>query len=151
MSFKSLLLLFAVAISSCNGFVVSPSRPSFVAKDALTPISLTTNTETTQESSSTMLFSKTQLNYRNQDDEDFLYTDNNVVLNPAPTVAPKVTPKKIYLPHASQDCAQRKKAERMMDAEILLGRFAMMTAIVMLGTEVVVGTSLPDQIANFLN
>lgn len=99
-----------------------------------------------------MLYSsKTQLQFRRQDDDEYLYTDTTIAAGAAalnPTVA---APSKIFLPQASQDFAQRKKVEELMDAEMVLGRLAMVAAIVMFSNEVVSGTSLPEQIASFLN
>lgn len=52
-----------------------------------------------------------------------------------------------FLPRAEQE---RKRAEQGVDVEIMTGRVAMVAAILMFGTEVVSGTSLPDQITGLM-
>lgn len=97
------------------------------------------------EASTTMLFSKTRLQYRNQDEDEFLYTDSAVVLS---ETSKQRIPKAIFLPRLAQD---KKRAEQMMDAEIITGRIAMAASIVMISAELVAGTSLPQQIVNILH
>ena len=93
-----------------------------------------------------MLFSTTKLQYRNQDEEDSLYTDSTTnVLDSALKVSyPETRP--AFLPRK-----EKRRAEQMMDAEMVLGRIAMITSSVAIVAEVVSGTSLPDQITNFLS
>jgi hypothetical protein len=98
----------------------------------------------------TMLYSKTQLQFRSQDEDDYLYTDTTAVAAP-PAAVVVAAPRKIFLPQASQDFAQRQKVEELYDAEMVIGRLAMVAAIVMFSNELVSGTSLPEQISNFLN
>lgn len=108
-----------------------------------------TTTSNNEQESSTILFSKTQLQYRNQDEEDFLYTDNTVAMEAASTSV--AAPRKIFLPQAALESAEKKKVAEMMDTELIVGRVAMVSAIIMLTTEVMAGTSLPQQISNLLN
>jgi hypothetical protein len=126
-SFQTLVILFAGLVSSASAFVVSPNP---VSSGILVPM-----TGYQVSSSSTALFSKTRLNYRENDEEDRLYVDNAVVL-PA-------KPAGIYLPRRSSD-----QMQLMDDAEMIVGRIAMVAALIMFGTELVVGTSLVDQITN---
>jgi hypothetical protein len=100
---------------------------------------------TGEEPSTTMLFSKTRLQYRNQDEDEFLYTDSAVVVS---ETSKQHIPPAIFLPRLAQD---KKRAEQMMDAEIILGRIAMAASIVMISAELIAGTSLPQQIVNVLH
>ena len=136
MSLKSILLLTA-AFCSANAFVVSSARPQF----GVTPMTIGGKCEET----STMLFSTTKLQYRNQDEEDSLYTDSTTVLDSALKVSyPETRP--AFLPRK-----EKRRAEQMMDAEMVLGRIAMIASSVAIVAEVVTGTSLPEQITNFLS
>jgi hypothetical protein len=99
--------------------------------------------------SSTILHSKTRLQYRNQDEDDILYTDSNdsafaaSLLNDSRKI-----PESIFLPRLSQN---KRRAEQLLDAELIIGRIAMMASIVMISSDILAGTSLPDQIYNLLH
>lgn len=99
--------------------------------------------------SSTILHSKTRLQYRNQDEDDILYTDSNDTAFAATLLTDsRKIPKSIFLPRLSQD---KRRADQLMDAELIIGRIAMMASIVMISSEILAGTSLPDQIYNLLH
>lgn len=108
-------------------------------------ITKTASTETT-----TTLFSKTRLQYKNQDEVDeYLYVDNTLS-EMSPLVADVVEIQRsspAFLPRAEQD---RKRADQIMDAEMMVGRTAMVAAVFLFGTELLTGSSLPDQISNFV-
>lgn len=97
-----------------------------------------------------MLFSKTKLQYKNQDEDEYLYVDTTLALGPTvPVQVDSIVPvvdtrsTSAFLPRAEQD---RKKAEQIMDAEMMIGRIAMVSALFMFGTELMSGSSLPEQI-----
>ena len=139
MYIKSILLIF-VSLGSANAFAVSPSQ--YGIRENRSPMTVRIAGD---EASTTMLFSKTRLQYRNQDEDEFLYTDSAVVLS---ETSKQRIPKAIFLPRLAQD---KKRAEQMMDAEIITGRIAMAASIVMISAELVAGTSLPQQIVNILH
>lgn len=131
------LLLIVVGACSADAFVVSSSRTHC-------RVSAEQSTMTTE--SVTVLHSKTRLQYRNQDEDDILYTESADATAAASLLNdPSKIPKAIFLPRLSQN---KRRTEQMMDTEIILGRIAMMASIVMISAELSAGTSLPDQIYN---
>ena len=140
MSIKSIIIILAT-LGSANAFAFSASPSQF---------GIRANTQMTtyikcEEPSPTTLFSKTRLQYRNQDDDEFLYTDSAVIASES---FKQQIPQAIFLPRLAQD---KKRAEQMMDAEMILGRIAMAASIVLISAELVAGTSLPQQIINVLH
>ncbi|KAI2496527.1 hypothetical protein MHU86_17969 [Fragilaria crotonensis] len=147
MYMKTLLLIIS-GICSTNAFVVSTSRSHFGvrarANQGIVPMTIESPTD-----SSTILHSKTRLQYRNQDEDDILYTDSNDTAFAATLLTDsRKIPKSIFLPRLSQD---KRRADQLMDAELIIGRIAMMASIVMISSEILAGTSLPDQIYNLLH
>jgi hypothetical protein len=140
MSIKNILILFA-ALGSTNAFAVSPSRSQGGIRANTFAM---TERVTCEDPSTTALFSKTRLQYRNQDEDQFLYTDSAVIVS---EISKQNIPQAIFLPRLGQD---RKRAEQILDAEMILGRIAMAASIVMISAELFAGTSLPQQIVNVL-
>lgn len=91
--------------------------------------------------SSTALFSNTRLNYRNTQDHEDSFTDQSVYVE-----ASRVIPT-YALPSKTNASKEAQRAGNMLDAEILVGRLAMVAAVVLIGTELVSGVSLPEQIS----
>ena len=137
MSAKSLLLIILASLSSSSAFLV-PTAPSHFGVLRMT------------KESCTQLCSKTKLQYRNQAEDDSLYfTDSSEAIANSLQERSNQVPPSMFLPRQSQRNASR--IEVMMDAEMFLGRIAMMASIIMISLEVCVGISLPDQIYNLFD
>lgn len=141
MSIKS-IIIFIAALESAIAFAVSSSPFHFGIQ---ANISLRSTRGGWEEPSLTTLFSKTRLQYRNHDEDEFLYMSNGVI--ESETFKQNI-PQAIFLPRPALD---KKRAEQMMNTEMILGRIAMASSIVMISAELVVGTSLPQQIVNVLH
>ncbi len=141
MSIKSIIIILA-ALGPANAFAFSALPPQFGVPVNTSPMTTYVKCE---EPSPTTLFSKTRLQYRNQDDDEFLYTDSAVIVSDS---FKQQIPLDIFLPRLAQD---KKRAEQMMDAEMILGRIAMAASIVLISAELVAGTSLPQQVINVLH
>mmetsp|Transcript_16285 Transcript_16285/g.24637 ORF Transcript_16285/g.24637 Transcript_16285/m.24637 type:complete len:126 (+) Transcript_16285:141-518(+) len=87
--------------------------------------------------SDTALFSTTRLHYRDHD--DILVYENAEVIEQVWQEKPA------FLPRHSQESTQQKKLENLLDAEMIIGRIAMLASIVLLSAEVVGGKSILEQ------
>ena len=92
----------------------------------------------------------TTLFYKDDDDEHMnaFVTTNSGSLH-RPRASKQVQAKTIYLPRHSDGntgIAQR----YLSQAELLVGRVAMLAAVLLLGVEVTTGMSLPDQLTHML-
>jgi hypothetical protein len=83
---------------------------------------------------------KDPLYYTTDEPQDYVPTNTiNVRKPPSPD---------IYLPRHSSKAQEARIA--MYNAELILGRLAMIAAIVLFGAELTTGTSLPDQLAHMV-
>jgi hypothetical protein len=80
------------------------------------------------------------LYYKNDEPQDCVPTNTiNLRKPPSPD---------IYLPRHSSKAQEARIA--MHNAELILGRLAMIAAIVLFGVELLTGTSLPDQLYHMI-
>lgn len=122
----------AVASTTVDAFSVSPQH-----------VAATHNPMTAASSA----ISTTQLNYQEGDEADHLFVDYDMI-SPLQKPQTKNSVPTIELPRHSVDTYRA--PTQMLDAEMLLGRTAMIGAILMIGTEVLTGASLPEQIVRML-
>lgn len=81
------------------------------------------------------------LYYKNNEPQDYVQTNT---INVRKSLSPD-----IYLPRRSD--AQANEARiAMYNAELMLGRVAMLASLVLFGVEITTGTSLPDQLAHLI-
>ena len=123
-SFNATILLLLTALSSSQAFSVT-TLPTVTTNAAIT--------------SPTALFSRTRLNFKNTDDHEDKFTDQSVYAQVTAAIPSYALPTKTH--------ASKVRAQNMLDAEISVGRVAMVAAVVLFGTELVCGTSLPEQLA----
>mmetsp|Transcript_26725 Transcript_26725/g.37894 ORF Transcript_26725/g.37894 Transcript_26725/m.37894 type:complete len:85 (-) Transcript_26725:194-448(-) len=59
-------------------------------------------------------------------------------------------PSQAELPRRVADSANTTKQSKLLDIEMLNGRIAMIAAVLMMGNEMMMGTSIPEQLERFL-
>lgn len=136
-SYKHIILFF-VSVYSASAFVPSQRGSRVVGSPERRSVSSALGAATTD----TTLFYK---DHPHEDLSSFATTDT-VNINREVQDRPPSTRPEFYLPRHSDENAV--KAHVLLgDAELMLGRFAMVAAILFLGVEIMTGTSLPDQLA----
>eukprot|EP00542_Grammatophora_oceanica_P016198 CAMPEP_0194046910 /NCGR_PEP_ID=MMETSP0009_2-20130614/22932_1 /TAXON_ID=210454 /ORGANISM="Grammatophora oceanica, Strain CCMP 410" /LENGTH=147 /DNA_ID=CAMNT_0038692377 /DNA_START=52 /DNA_END=495 /DNA_ORIENTATION=+ len=141
----SVLAILALASESTVGFSVVQVTPS--TSNVIVP----TNAAAT---SPTTLFAKptsTQLGYRVGEEEVIeLYTSTEVkttAFDLPPSLERPVRLEEVKAARVKQVAV----ANFMLSTEMAIGRIAMISAVALLGTELILGQSIPEQIASMLN
>lgn len=135
MSFKHIIYLF-LSVYSTSAFMLSPKMIPFVTYSTVSVPSSLSATDIPHPPISL----KDPLYYKNNEPQDYVPTNTiNVRKPPSPD---------IYLPRHSAKAQEARIA--MHNAELILGRLAMIAAIVLFGVELLTGTSLPDQLSHMI-
>jgi len=138
-SYKHIILFF-LSVYSASSF--APSSPQVFGCHQRRSVSSALGAATTD----TSLFYKDH-----PDDEDlssFAVTNTRSVnIRQHTERAPPSRPE-IYLPRHSDENASKARL-RLSEAELVVGRFAMLSAILLFGVEITTGISFPDQLARF--
>lgn len=85
-----------------------------------------------------------RLNFRNTHDHEETFIDQNFDAEATRYIPSYVLPSKAHTSRKAQPIVTA------FDAELIAGRIAMVTAVVLIGTEIFSGVSLPEQISRMM-
>jgi len=89
---------------------------------------------------------ETRLSNREKHDEDVVYSDDVIQADNG-----AVQQLGIFEPVLARETARREEKEKLLDAEVVIGRLAMVAAVLFLSTELIGGKSIPEQIIDYLS
>lgn len=89
---------------------------------------------------------ETRLFHREKHDEDVVYSDDAIQADNG-----AVQQLGIFEPVLARETARREEKEKLLDAEVVIGRLAMVAAVLFLSTELIGGKSIPEQIHDYLS
>lgn len=129
------IILFFLSVYSTSAYMLSQNIPYVTHRTGSVPSSLASTEAPYPISLMEPLY------YKNDEPQDYVQTNT---INVRRSLSPD-----IYLPRHSD--AQAKEARiAMYNAELMLGRVAMLASLVLFGVEITTGTSLPDQLAHLI-
>jgi hypothetical protein len=138
----SLLKTLILVLFARSGYAFTAIESQRFSSSCLSPTMCTVSSYSL--STTALLAFKTSLQYKQKSEDELLYT-NSLSEDLMKEVA-RPTIRSMYLPRQRSVTSSQ---EKLFKVEMVLGRLAMIASIMMIGADLIAGTSLPEQFIDF--